>query len=106
MAQSFEDYQAQLLLRHTNGTTRTLSTLGDVIMVGGLAAGALTKRAPVAVMGVTAGFAIAATAHLFQPGTLRDEIASIIRHPIWAVMAESQRVFGQAAYRIRAVLAH
>ena len=95
MKQSFGDYQSQLLRRHTNRTTSALSTVGDAVMLGGLAAGALTRRAPVAMVGVTIGFAIAATAHLFQPGTLRNEVGAVIRHPIWSVRAESNRVFGR-----------
>jgi hypothetical protein len=45
-------------------------------------------------MGVTVGFAIAAAAHLFQPGTLRDEVAAVVRHPLWSARAEAHRVFG------------
>lgn len=33
--------------------------------------------------------ALAAAAHLFRPGTLREEITAILRHPVWAVRAEA-----------------
>jgi hypothetical protein len=46
----------------------------------------------VGVIGVMVGAAIAVVAHLFQPGTVRDEIAAVFRHPIWAVRAEGQRI--------------
>jgi hypothetical protein len=29
---------------------------------------------------------------LFQPGTLGDELAAIVRHPLWSVRAETYRV--------------
>jgi hypothetical protein len=61
-----------------------------------LAAGVVKRRFPIALMGFASGFAIAAAAHLFQPGTLRDEVLAVLRHPFWAVKAESQRVFGDA----------
>ena len=96
MRESYEDYQARLFARHENGTTSALSTVGDVVMAGGLAAGAVRRSASVAVVGVTFGFAIAAAAHLFQRGTLRDEVVAVFRHPLWAVRAERQRVFGVA----------
>jgi hypothetical protein len=37
------------------------------------------------------GFAVAAFAHLFQPGTLEPELLGIFRHPIWTARAESVR---------------
>jgi hypothetical protein len=36
-------------------------------------------------------------AHLFQPGTVRDEIAQVFRHPVWAIRAESHRILGRSA---------
>ena len=94
MRESFEDYRAGQLHRHENSATSALSTLGDAVMLGGLAGAAITRRPRVALVGVMFGFAVAAVAHLFQPGTLRDEVVGIIRHPVWAVRAEGQRVFG------------
>jgi hypothetical protein len=41
--------------------------------------------------------AIAVLAHLFQPGTVRDEIAAVVRHPIWAIRADVHRIFGRSA---------
>jgi hypothetical protein len=94
MSETFDDYRSRLLSRHQNGTTSTLSTVGDVVMAGGIAAGALTRSPRTALTGVTFGFAIAAAAHLFQPGTLRDEVLAVARHPVWALRAETQRIFG------------
>jgi hypothetical protein len=42
------------------------------------------------------GVAIAVVAHLFQPGTVRDEIAQVLRHPLWAIRAEVHRIFGRS----------
>lgn len=94
MRESFEDYRSGLLHRHENRPTSALSTVGDAVMVSGLAAGLMTRRPRVALVGLTSGLAFAAVAHLFQPGTLRDEVISVFRHPVWNLKAEAQRVFG------------
>jgi hypothetical protein len=49
----------------------------------------------VVVIGDTVGFAIATVGHLFQLGTLRDDLVEDFRHPIWAVRAEGQRIFAR-----------
>ena len=95
MSESFSDYRDGLLHRHENPVTSALSTAGDVVILGGLAAGVVTRRVRVGVIGVMVGAAIAVVAHLFQPGTVRDEIAAVFRHPIWAVRAEGQRIFAR-----------
>ena len=95
MSESFSAYRDRLLSRHENGVTSALSTVGDVVMAAGLAAAVVTRRVRVGVIGVSVGFAIAAAAHLFQPGTLRDELVAVFRHPIWAVRAEGQRIFAR-----------
>ena len=95
MSESFDAYRDRLLSRHENGVTEALSTVGDVVMLGGVVAAVVTRRIGVGVIGVTSGAAIAVVAHLFQPRTVRDEIAEVLRHPVWAVRADFHRVFGR-----------
>jgi hypothetical protein len=97
MSDSFTAYRDQLLSRHEIGVTDALSTVGDVVMLGGVVAAVVTRRIRVGVIGVTSGAVVAAAAHLFQPGTLREEITAILHHPLWAVRAEGDRVFGRRA---------
>jgi hypothetical protein len=97
MSEQFIAYREQLIGRHQNAATSVISTVGDVVMIGGIAAGVATKRVVVGAAGVGVGFAIAVVAHFFQPGTVRDEIAAVIRHPIWAIRAEVHRIFGRSA---------
>jgi hypothetical protein len=46
---------------------------------------------------VALGLGVAAFAHVFQPGTLGDEVGAILRHPLWAVRAETGRIAGRVA---------
>jgi hypothetical protein len=66
-------------------------------MAGSIAAGFATRRLRVAGVVLAVGFGIAAIAHLFQPGTLGEELGAVFRHPIWAVRAEGQRITRRAA---------
>jgi hypothetical protein len=95
MKESFDAYRDRFLGRHENSVTNALSTVGDVVIAAGLGAAVATRRVQVGVIGVSVGTAIAAIAHLFPPGTLRDELSSILRHPLWALRAEGQRVLGR-----------
>jgi hypothetical protein len=95
MSESFDAYRDRLLSRHQTRATNALSTVGDAVMLGGVAAAVITRRFRVGVVGVTTGAAIATAAHLFQPGTVREEVTEVIRHPIWAMRADAQRIFGR-----------
>jgi hypothetical protein len=95
VSESFDAYRDRLLSRHENGVTDALSTVGDVVMLGGVVAAVAMRRIGVGVIGVASGAAVAVVAHLFQPGTVREEIAEVLRHPVWAVRADFQRVFGR-----------
>jgi hypothetical protein len=95
MSESFTAYRERMLSRHENSVTNALSTIGDLVVVGGVAAAIVTRRVGVGVIGVSAGFAIAAIAHLFQPGTLREEVVENLRHPLWATRSEFQRALGR-----------
>jgi hypothetical protein len=83
------------LRRHENSATSALSTIGDVVVLGSVAAAVVTRRVRIGVIGVPAGFAVGAIAHLVQPGTLQEEVVENLRHPLWAARAEFQRVFGR-----------
>ena len=96
MSESFSVFREQYLSRHENPVNSALHTVADVVEVGGLAAAVVTRRIRVAVIGYTIAFAIGTVGHLFfQPGTLRDDIVAVFRHPIWAVRAEGQRIFAR-----------
>ncbi len=96
MSESFSAFREQYLSRHENPVNSALHTVAAVVAVGGLAAGVVTRRIRVAVIGDIVGFAIATVGHLlFQPGTLRDDVVEDFRHPIWYVQAEGQRIFAR-----------
>jgi hypothetical protein len=94
MGESFDTYRDALLSRHENAVTSVLATVGDVVFLGGLGAGVVTRLVGVGVWGGAVGLGIIVGAHFFQPGTVRPEIAAVLRHPVWALRAESQRIFG------------
>jgi hypothetical protein len=95
MGESFTAYRDRLLSRHENRTTDVLSTVGDVVFLGAIASAVATRRLQVGVIGATAGLAVIVGAHLFQPGTMRNEVTEVMRHPIWGLRAEAHRIFGR-----------
>jgi hypothetical protein len=97
MDDPFIAYRDRLISRHQTAATNILSTVADVVIIGGLAAGVATRRVTVGAVGFSAGAALAVIAHFFQPGTVRDEVTQVLRRPIWAVRAESHRIFGRSA---------
>ena len=97
MSESFSVFCEQYLSRHENPVNSALHTVADVAEVGGLIAGVVKRRLRVGVFAYTVAFAIGTVGHLFQPGTLRDDFVAGFRHPIWAVRAEGDRLFGRRA---------
>jgi hypothetical protein len=96
MSESFSAFREQYLRRHENAVNSALHTVADVVEIGGLIAGAVTRRLRVGMFAYTVAFAIGTVRHLFfQPGTLRDDLVQGFRHPIWAARAEGQRIFGR-----------
>jgi hypothetical protein len=93
MSESFNAYRDRWFSRHENSVTSALSTIGDLVVLGSVTAAVATRRVGVGVIGMSAGFTVGAIAHLFQPGTLREEIVENLRHPLWASRAELQRIF-------------
>ena len=96
MSESFSAFRAQYSRRHENPVNSALHTVADVVEVGGLITGVVTRRLRVGVFAHRVAFAIGTLGHLFQPGTLRDDSVRGFRHPIWAVRAEGQRIFARA----------
>jgi hypothetical protein len=88
----FETFYDQLLARHRTPATHVLSTAGDAVILGAIVVGLVTRRGALGMGGAVAGLSIAAAAHLFQPGTLGEELREIGLHPLWALRAESRRV--------------
>jgi hypothetical protein len=95
MSEAFNAYRDRLLSRHENRVTNLLSTVGDVVVLGAVGSAVATRRVQVGVIGATAGVAVIVGAHLFQPGTMQDEITEVLRHPVWALRAEAERIFGR-----------
>lgn len=89
----YEAFRDQLMSRHQHPMTSGLSTVGDVFLVLGVLVAAVFRKRHLGAVGVAVGVSAAVVAHLFQPGTLKDELAAISSHPLWAAKAESQRVF-------------
>ena len=91
----FEAFRSRLMERHTNALTSAFSTVGDVLWLASIPAGLATRNLRVFVGVFLAGTAVATGAHLFQRGTVKEELTSVLRHPIWATRAEATRVFGR-----------
>ena len=92
MSESFSVFCERYLSRHENPVNSALHTVGGVVAAGGLAAGVIARRIRVVVIGDIVGFALGTVGHLFQPGTLRDDLVAGFRHPIWYLRAEGQRI--------------
>ena len=58
MSESFSAFREQYLRRHENHVNGALHTVADVVAVGGLVAGVVTRRIRVVVIGDIVGFAI------------------------------------------------
>jgi len=72
--------------------TSGLSMLGDVLIITTIPAGLATRSVKVSIGTLAAGYLVAVVAHLFQPGTVGDEVIGVARHPVWAARAERERV--------------
>jgi hypothetical protein len=98
--QTYDEFRARLMARHQHPMTSALSTVGDALWLAAVPAGLITRDLRVWIGVFLAGSAAAVTAHLFQPGTVKDEVVAVLRHPIWATRAEAERVGnGVAAWR-------
>jgi hypothetical protein len=92
LAGPYEVFSDQLISRHQHPLTSGLSTVGDVFLVLGVIVAIVSRKYRMGVVGILLGVSAAVIAHLFQPGTLRDELAAIYSHPVWAARAEGQRI--------------
>jgi hypothetical protein len=89
---AFDRYNERFIGRHQSTATHLLATAGDVVAIGFVVVGVTSRRRQLAYRGAVVGLAITAIAHLFQPGTLGEELRAIGRHPLWALRAEARRV--------------
>lgn len=53
----------------------------------------VARRFRVAGLVYVAAITVEVAAHLFQPGTVVEEVREVALHPIWAVRAETYRIF-------------
>ncbi len=88
----FIEFRDALFARHENAVTSRLSIVGDLLLITAVPAGLATRSVRVSLRTFAAGYLVAVIAHLFQPGTVRDEVLGVARHPIWAARAEGERV--------------
>ncbi len=99
MYATYEEFRDALFARHENRLTDVLSTVGDVIVLAPIPVGLATRSVKAAGATFVVGAGVILAAHLFQPGTMSDEVAGVFSHPIWALRAETARVrngFGNA----------
>jgi hypothetical protein len=94
VSSSYEQFRDELQARHTNLVTSGLSAVGDFVLLAAVPAGIAKRSVKVSAGVFVLGYVIAAFAHLFQPGTVKDELTAVGRHPIWSARAESARVGG------------
>jgi hypothetical protein len=92
LAGPYEVFSDQLMSRHQHPMTSGLSTVGDVFFVLGVLVAIVRRKYRMGAVGILLGVSAAVIAHLFQPGTLKDELGAIYSHPLWAARAEGQRI--------------
>lgn len=90
-ATTFEEYQSSFAGRHEHPLAGALSTAGDALWLAAAPAGVATRSGRVFVGVFMLGTVVATSAHLFG-GTVRQELAAVLRHPGWAARAEVARV--------------
>lgn len=95
VSDSYSEFEADLIARHHHPMTSTLSTAGDLFLIGSLIAVSIGRRNRIGMALAGTGLDSAVVAHLFQPGTLKDELHAIVSHPLWAAKAEQRRVFSR-----------
>jgi hypothetical protein len=87
--EAFEDYLADHLARHSSRINRVSAIAGDLIIVGSVLAGAVTRRPKVAAWGSLLGSAVFVSGHIVE-GNLPSELEQFRRHPIWAARGDAQ----------------
>jgi hypothetical protein len=92
MYATYDEFRDALFARHENRLTSVLSTVGDAIVLAPIPVGLATRSVRAAGATFAVGTGVILAAHLFQPGTMKDEVAGVFRHPIWALRAETARI--------------
>lgn len=96
---SYPAFRAELFARHERRATALLTSLGDLVLTSGFVYAARTRRPRWITRGLGYGLGLGVVAHLFQPGSLRREIAAIGRHPVWSIRAETERFWSGEGLR-------
>jgi hypothetical protein len=94
---TYDEFRDALFARHENRPTSVLSTVGDAIVLAPIPVGLATRSVKAAGATFVVGTGVILAAHLFQPGTMKDEVAGVFRHPVWALRAETARVLNAFA---------
>src|SRR5438132_14344010 len=89
---TYDEFRDALFARHESRLTSVLSTVGDGIALASMPVGLVTRDVRVAIGVFVAGATVIVAAHFFQPGTVKDEVLGVLRHPMFAVRAETERV--------------
>ena len=89
---TFESYRAEFLGRHANRRTSAIATAGDVLWLAAVPVGVASKSVRRGAGVFALGTVVALVAHLFQKGTVVNEVKAIVTHPWWAARAEVGRV--------------
>jgi hypothetical protein len=92
MSLTYEEFREALIARHQTVATSALSTVADGIWIATIPVGLITRSFKTAIRLLVVGYAVAVFAHFFQPGTVKEEVVSVFRHPVWAARAETTRV--------------
>jgi hypothetical protein len=93
VAGDYETFRDELVARHQNVATSVLSTVGDVLLILGAVSAVGVRKFRLGGLFAIGGVVAAVVAHLFQPGTLGNELRSISSRPLWALRAEIERIF-------------
>ncbi len=101
---TYDEFRMMLIARHEHPMTSALSTVADALWLAAIPAGLITRDFRVLLGAFLGGSAVATFAHVFQPGTVKDELAAVVMHPMWAARAEAERVrSGVIAWRRSAI---
>src|SRR3954452_10556448 len=92
MYATYDEFRDALFARHQTRLTSVLSTVGDAMVLAPIPVGLATRSVRAAAATFVVGTGVIVAAHLFQPGTMKDEVAGVLRYPVWALRAETARV--------------
>lgn len=94
--ESYEQFRRELFARHETRANKVLSVIGDGLIVSGVVVALASRHPRWFARGLVVGLGVSITAHVLQPGSLGPEVVANVRHPLWALRAEAERVLGAA----------